>query len=77
MGSYGIITLIEHRKEQLYMEHSSDHLENYSTKQQKQEEKQQYTPRPKSHLIVAWVLIAIVIFAFLGMCYWMVAYGRV
>lgn len=59
------------------MEHSSDHLDHYSTEQQSAEKKEKYTPRPKSHLIIAWVLIAIVIFAFVGMCYWMAAYGKV
>lgn len=34
------------------------------------EEKTPYTPRPKSHIILAWVLLAIVIFAIGGMCYW-------
>ena len=29
-----------------------------------------YTSRPKSHIILAWVLLAIVIFAIGGMCYW-------
>ena len=32
--------------------------------------KKPYTPRPKSHIILAWVLLAIVIFAIGGMCYW-------
>ena len=34
------------------------------------EEKTPYMPRPKSHIILAWVLLAIVIFAIGGMCYW-------
>ena len=38
-------------------------------------EKQEYTPRPKSQIILAWILAAVVIFAFLGTCYWMAFYG--
>ena len=59
------------------MEHSPENLEHLSNEAQAPEEKKKYTPRPKSHLILAWVLIAVGLFAFLGMCYWMVAYGRV
>ena len=59
------------------MDHSSENLQHYSAEQQKSENKEPYTPRPKGHLITAWILIAIVLFAFLGMCYWMVTYGRV
>jgi len=59
------------------MDHSTENLEHYSSDQNKQEVKNEYVPRPHSHRIGAWLLIAIVIFAFLGMCYWMVAYGRV
>ena len=58
------------------MEHSSENLEQLSMNEQNPEEQKKYTPRPKGHLILAWVLIAIVLFAFLGMCYWMVSYGR-
>lgn len=59
------------------MEHSSENLEHFSAEQQNIEEKKPYTPRPKYQLVIAWVLIAIVLFAFLGTCYWMVKYGRV
>jgi len=58
------------------MEHSSDHLDHVKP-EQTTEQKDTYTPRPKSHLVGAWILIAVVLFAFLGMCYWMAAYGRV
>ena len=58
------------------MEHSSDHLEQISADNQP-EEKEPYTPRPKLQLVVAGVLIAIVLFAFIGMCYWMAVYGKV
>lgn len=57
------------------MEQTPEKLEAYSDQQQSQN-KDRYTPRPKYQLVIAWVLIAIVIFAFLGTCYWMVAYGR-
>ncbi len=40
------------------------------------ENKNKYTPRPFGHLLLAWVLIAVVLFAFGGVCYWMVAFGR-
>ena len=53
-------------------EHSTERLEHLSGAGQ---EKEHYTPRPKHHVILAWVLLGIVIFAFLGMCYWM-AFGR-
>ena len=59
------------------MEHSPENLEHFSGQQQVPEEKKPYTPRPKGHLILAWLLIVVVLFAFLGMCYWMIAYGRV
>ena len=42
----------------------------YKSAHAQPEEKQPYTPRPKSQSIMAWVLLAIVIFAILGMCYW-------
>lgn len=45
--------------------------------QPRQEEapKEPYRPRPLRQLILAWVLIAIVLFGFLGTCYWMIHYG--
>lgn len=50
-------------------EHSTERLE-YTSGQQQQEETH-YTPRPKSHIVMAWALTAVVIFAFLGTCYWL------
>ncbi len=58
------------------MEHSPENLEHLSAENQQMEEKPKYTPRPKGHLVLAWALIAIVLFAFLGTCYWMINYGR-
>ena len=59
------------------MEHTQENLEHISAEQMNDQEKEIYRPRPKRQLIGAWILIAIVLFAFLGTCYWMVAYGRV
>ena len=57
------------------MDRSPEGLEAYSAGQQKQEEKQEYTQRPIGHRIGAWILIAVVLFAFLGTCYWLANYG--
>ena len=57
------------------MEHTPENLENYSSDQLQEQNK--YKPRPLGHVILAWVLIAIVLFAFLGTCYWMINFGRV
>ena len=58
------------------MEHMPENLENFSQEQQPSD-KERYSPRPKGHLILAWALIAVVLFGFLGMCYWMIHFGRV
>ncbi len=55
------------------MEHTPENLEHISQSNQP-EEKTPYTPRPKSHIVLAWIAIAIVLFAFFGTCYWMVNY---
>lgn len=49
------------------LEHTSAHAS--------EPEKKEYTPRPKSQIVLAWILAVIVIFAFLGTCYWMMFYG--
>lgn len=59
------------------MEHTPENLEHFSQEQEAPQEKKEYTPRPKGHLILAWTLIAVVLFAFAGMCYWMAHYGTV
>lgn len=59
------------------MEHMPENLEQISQEQQASADKEKYTPRPKGHLILAWALIAVVVFAFLGMCYWMINFGKV
>ena len=43
--------------------------------QEAQPQKQDYTPRPKSQIVLAWVLAVVVVLAFLGTCYWLM-YGR-
>lgn len=56
------------------MDHTPENLEHFSAQQQELEEQQQasYTPRPLHHRVLAWVLIAVVLFAILGTCHWMV-----
>ena len=49
---------------------TSEQLEYDSAKAQQKDEKRSYTPRPKSQIILAWVLIAVVVLASLGSCYW-------
>lgn len=43
--------------------------------QDAQKPREHYTPRPKSQIVLAWVLAAVVLFAFLGTCYWLI-FGR-
>ena len=38
-------------------------------------EKEEYVPRPKWQLVLAWILAAAVLAAFLGICYWL-AFGK-
>ena len=58
------------------MDHTPEELEHFSAQQNEAEAEKQpsYTPRPLYHLVLAWVLIVVVVFAILGTCYWMVAY---
>ena len=58
------------------MEHNSENLDHISSNQQP-EAPQGYEKHPLSHRIVSWILIAIVLFGFLGTCYWLAFYGRV
>ena len=53
------------------MEHNTENLEHFSAGQQPEQEQQPYTKRPIGHIILAWVLVAVVLFGFLGSCYWM------
>ena len=56
------------------MEHTPEELEHFSTNHEETETKK-YTKRPVGHVIMAWLLIGIVLFGFLGTCYWL-AFGR-
>ena len=49
-------------------ERSTEELE-YKSAHAQPEEKRPYTPRPKSQIVLAWVLLAVVLFAIGGMCY--------
>jgi len=55
-------------------ERTTESLESERLREQEKEQKH-YTPRPKSHVVMAWILLAVVIFAILGMCYWEI-FGR-
>ena len=55
----------------MHDEHSTERLD-YTSAQRQQKEETHYTPRPKFHIVLAWVLAAVVLFAFLGTCYWMI-----
>ena len=57
------------------MEHTTENLEHFSGRQQP-EEKESYHERPIGHRILSWILIAVVLFAFVGTCYWLAYYGR-
>ena len=52
-------------------EHNSESLE-YRSNQRMEEEHEHYTPRPKSHIILAWILLGVMAVAILGMCYWQI-----
>lgn len=56
------------------MDHNTESLDHYSASQHECAEKETYTPRPIMHRVVSWLLIAIVLFAFLGTCYWLAFY---
>lgn len=54
-------------------QHSTERLDYTSSRQQ--QEQTHYTPRPRSHIVMAWILVGVVVFAFLGTCYWL-AFGK-
>ena len=56
------------------MDHNADELERISSNHA-ENETEKYVKRPIGHIIMAWLLIAIVLFGFLGTCYWL-AFGR-
>ena len=73
-----VIYLIHMRKKReaagMTPERSTEELE-YKSAHAQPEEKHPYTPRPKSQIVLAWVLLAVVLFAIGGMCYWQM-FGR-
>ncbi len=58
------------------MEHSTENLEHFSASQTEKEEPTPYSKRPVMHRVVSWLLIAVVLFGFLGTCYWLAMFGR-
>lgn len=56
------------------MGHIPEELE-YTSNQQNTEEKPSMPEHPLHHRIISWILIAIVLFGFLGTCYWLAFYG--
>jgi len=58
------------------MEHTPENLEHYSASQNVAKEESHYTERPFFHRVISWLLIAVVLFAFVGTCYWLASYGR-
>ena len=55
-------------------DYSSERLEYQSGQRNEKEQRGEYTPRPKSQIVLAWVLAVVVVLAFLGTCYWLM-YG--
>lgn len=51
-------------------EQSMERLDYISASERKSEE--HYIPRPAQHRILAWILLAVVLFAIGGMCYWQI-----
>lgn len=58
------------------MEHTPENLEGYAENRAQEEQKPVVQERPVMHRIVSWLLIAVVLFGFLGTCYWLAMYGR-
>lgn len=56
------------------LEHNSEDLERISA-EQPENEPEKYVKRPLHQVVLAWFLIAVVLFGFLGTCYWL-AFGR-
>ena len=51
-------------------DYSSERREYQSGQRNEKAQRGEDTPRPKRQIVLAWVLIAIVVFGVLGMCYW-------
>ena len=56
------------------MDHTPEELEYFSSNQ-KPEEKQELHERPVKQRLISWVLIILVLFGFIGTCYWLAFYG--
>ena len=54
------------------MDHTPEELE---VVQNETMQKPAYKEHTLGHRIVSWILIAIVLFGFIGSCYWMAFYG--
>ena len=49
-----------------------EQLEGMAAQKQEIKPEKRYIPRPKWQLVLAWIVIAVVLFAFLGTIYWMI-----
>ena len=52
-------------------ERTTESLESAKTEYERREEeaKQKYVPRPKSQLVLAWILLIIVVLGIINLCY--------
>lgn len=66
---------IQKKKGRCEMDHNTENLEHYSFSQDEKKESK-YTERPLAHRLISWILIAVVLFGFIGTCYWLAFYGR-
>ena len=58
------------------MEHTPENLEEVSKQQETQKQNSPHLERPLFHRILALILVAVVLFGFLGTCHWLATYGR-
>jgi len=56
------------------VENMTESFEELSKAEEKRE--QPCVERPLFHRILAWLLVAVVLFGFLGTCHWLATYGR-
>lgn len=54
----------------MHREDQSESLEGVRREYERQEEKEQYVPRPRWQIVMAWVLFAIVVLGIINICYW-------
>lgn len=56
-------------------ERESEQLRYESERAQKETEPEKgYTPRTRYQIVLAWILLAVVLFAIGGMCYWQMTF---